>query len=95
MTKAVVGKKWFSSGKENHAYDFAFLVMKDPSVGGHYDIGYPESFETWLNVGYPKNFAEGKILHKFAGRKGTITDDVVETPENPMDFGCFGGAWIA
>lgn len=69
--------------------------MKDPSVGGYYNIEYPESFDTWVNAGYPSNFAKGQLLHKFAGRKGAVTNDIVETPGNPMGPGCSGGAWIA
>jgi len=80
----------------DYANDFTFIqadaiVGKSPTIG----IDFHENYKQFVSYGYPINYGKGQILESYSGGKGIIQAGKVQMPNNPMDAGSDGGAWLA
>lgn len=95
---ATTQESWVvGAGKDsNRGVDYGFIITETESQTGALGLAINLPYDEWSSIGYPSNYADGKILQQvkgsYAGMKG---DDVVLMADNPYGSGASGGAWIA
>lgn len=94
-TQCIGTKQGWVSGSNKYKWDYAFIKVVGSSRRGGvlgYKTGTP--YSRFESIGYAGNCGGGKSMYKASGRKGSVSDGIVQMLDNPCTFGHSGGAWI-
>lgn len=85
---------WVTGGDSDWRWDYAFIKTHKASTTGWLGLTTQIPYKQFQAIGYPRNYGATKYMYKVAGKRGKITDGVVQMRGNPMREGSSGGAWL-
>jgi len=78
----------------DYANDVTFIQADPISEAQTIPIDFTDTYGKFVSFGYPTNYGNGNVLQSYAGGKGIVQAGKVQMPNNPMDGGSDGGAWL-